>query len=123
MSKIGPKQEPVAWATLVSLAAAALGSYGLGITPELEAFLVAVVTIAAAWWARQRVTPVPKAEANARDAFDRGVEAGEASGIAATIAATVPRDKWGINREPAGDVAQEVPRERVSASESDETDE
>src|SRR5690606_41304227 len=103
--------------------AAALGAYGSVLTSELEAFLGAVVTIAAAWWARQRVTPVPKAEANARDAFDRGVEAGEAAGIAATIAATVPRGERGINREPAVDVAQEAPRERVSASESGKTDE
>lgn len=59
MKNLSPKQEPVAWATIVGLVIAALASYGLNITPELgKALVVVVPIIIAAVVARQSVTPV-----------------------------------------------------------------
>lgn len=61
MTKFGPKQEPVAWSTIVGLVLAALASYGFGVTDEAKELLVYVVPIiAAAYVARQNVSPVAK---------------------------------------------------------------
>jgi hypothetical protein len=94
MSDIGPKKEPVAWATATGLVLAALASYGLDVTPELKELLIlAVPIIAGAAWARWQVTPVPKAQEAVKEAraegFVEGVDA---------AAAPVPPEQWGINQ-------------------------
>ena len=104
MDQYGPKQEPVAWATVTGLVLAALASYGLDVSPELKELLIyAVPIVAAAAWARWQVTPTPKAEAEKDAAWIDGVEAG------AEMQPTVPVEQWGVNR------AQKAPQ----ATESD----
>lgn len=62
MSKFSPRQEPVAWGTLVALAIGAAASYGLNVTPELKELLIfAVPLLLGAIWARFQVSPVAKA--------------------------------------------------------------
>lgn len=60
------KDEPVVTAAVIQSLVAALlaagAAFGLGLTPEQIAAITTVVAIVApfiaAWWARQRVTPV-----------------------------------------------------------------
>jgi|SRR5690606_28258220 len=78
---------------------AALASYGFGVTPELQELILYVVPlIGAAWWARQQVTPVEKAETRARDAKVKGFE--EGLELADRVKTTVPESEWGINQPP-----------------------
>lgn len=88
MNTYGPKQEPVAWTTIIGLAVAAAISYGFGITEELTEFLtVGIPVLIAAWVARQSVTPVPKADAQQDAAYQAGLN----------DAADVPPAEWGVN--------------------------
>ena len=68
MKDISPKEEPVAWATVVGLAIAAAASYGLNITDELSELLVLVVPmLIAGWVARRNVTPVANPKLDVHD--------------------------------------------------------
>ena len=103
MQKVGPSREPVALATIVALAVGALASYWTGMTPELKEFLIiAGPVVIAAVWARQNVTPVPTAEADAKQAKVEGFE----HGLEYAGRVTVPEDQWGINQPPKKPDAQ-----------------
>lgn len=76
MTNISPKAEPVGWSVTIGLIIAAVASYGVGVTPELQDAIVLIVPmLIAAWVARSNVSPKGKVD----DAYRAGLDDAQAA--------------------------------------------